>query len=179
MPLRVGSIKQGIVYAANLLYEDLYTSSKGRCIMEFKHDIISCFFRQGGIICREPYRSKGLFGLCILKTNWRSNSDFCFCRKVVAMVNKRERLQQYIGNEALVSRCIGVVVLPYGYFVCFKWNFDRAVCVDYSFNGFIRLRQYCGLLCKVHAFCKKRSADFFALHRWQYDCYISRGGYYF
>ena len=137
------------------------------------------FLSTEGIICRVPYRSKGLFGLCILKTNWRSNSDFCFCRKVVAMVNKRERLQQYIGNEALVSRRIGVIVLPYDYFVCFKWGFDRTVCVYYSSNGFIRLGQDYALLYKAHAFCKKRSADFFALHRWQYDCYISRGGYYF
>gem|GEM_PF-3935777 len=49
MPLRVGSIKQGIVYAANFLYEDLYTSLRGRCIMEFKYNIILCFFRQRGL----------------------------------------------------------------------------------------------------------------------------------
>lgn len=33
MSLRVGCIKQGIVYAANLLYEDSDTPLRGRCIM--------------------------------------------------------------------------------------------------------------------------------------------------
>mgnify|MGYP004647786725 CR=1 FL=1 len=46
MPLRVGSINNTLFYTADFLYEDLYTSSRGRCIMEFKHDIISCFFLQ-------------------------------------------------------------------------------------------------------------------------------------
>lgn len=49
MSLRVGSIKQGIVYAANFLYEDSNTPSRGRCIMEFKYDIISVSFDRGGL----------------------------------------------------------------------------------------------------------------------------------
>lgn len=47
MPLRVGGIKQSIVYTANILYEDSNTPSRGRCIMEFKHDIISVSFDRG------------------------------------------------------------------------------------------------------------------------------------
>lgn len=49
MNLRVGSIKQSVVYTANILYEDSNTPSRGKCIMEFKHDIIFCFFRQRGL----------------------------------------------------------------------------------------------------------------------------------
>ena len=68
MPLRVGSINNTLFYTADFLYEDLNTPSRGRCIMEFKYDIIPVSFDRGIIRC-EPYRSKGLLGLCILKIN--------------------------------------------------------------------------------------------------------------
>lgn len=47
MPLRVGSINNTLFYTADFLYEDLNAPSRGRCIMEFKHDIISVSFDRG------------------------------------------------------------------------------------------------------------------------------------